>query len=344
MMNLIAEAAAPPPVTVRLSERQTDVLTLLARGEDVKHIARQLNISSSTCRSYVQSILTKLNAHSQLEAVIIAAQLGLVTMDPARDATTRRPALMRMVRPRASETAEVRRAVARHLVYGAVALVLVSVPTFYALGRIAEQHALDSAALDGANIARRLLAPGVTDELLAADPEAVAAMDQRLVPRMSDGSLARVKIWSIDGVVLYSDVHRLIGRNFASDLDLDELRPGGPPSRAISDLAEGENLFETEPKGWSRSTRWLPSSSRSGRGLRAVPPLVLVERERNQLVALMAPVGDARAGRARTVTAASCRRPGAQGQQHPALAHPPACPDRQGRRARAPPSRPGPAR
>ncbi len=92
MMNLIAEAAAPPPVTVRLSERQTDVLILLARGEDVKHIARQLNISSSTCRSYVQSILTKLHAHSQLEAVIIAAQLGLVTID--------RPAMQRRVDPR----------------------------------------------------------------------------------------------------------------------------------------------------------------------------------------------------------------------------------------------------
>ena len=62
-----------------------------------------------------------------------------------------------------SETAEVRRAVARYLAYGALALVLVSLPTFYALGRIAEQHALDGAAVDGASIARRLLAPAVTD-------------------------------------------------------------------------------------------------------------------------------------------------------------------------------------
>lgn len=85
MIHLIAEATAPPPATVRLSERQLDVLTLLAQGEDVRHIAKQLNISSSTCRSYVQTILTKLKAHSQLEAVIIAAQLGLVTIEqPAR--------------------------------------------------------------------------------------------------------------------------------------------------------------------------------------------------------------------------------------------------------------------
>lgn len=80
MVHLIAEAAAPPDAAVRLSDRQLDVLALLAKGEDVQHIAKELNISLSTCRSYVQTILTKLNAHSQLEAVVIAARLRLVTV------------------------------------------------------------------------------------------------------------------------------------------------------------------------------------------------------------------------------------------------------------------------
>ncbi|WP_406831203.1 ATP-binding protein [Pedococcus sp. KACC 23699] len=198
---------------------------------------------------------------------------------------------MRLARPRPSETAEVRRAVARYLIYGAVALVLVSAPTFYALGRIAEQHALDSAALDGASIARRLLAPGVTDGLLAGDPEAISDMDRRLVPRMSDGSLARVKIWSIDGVVLYSDEHRLIGRNFASDLEFDKLRPGGPAVSSISDLAEGENLFETAPNGLVEVYTLLPSAAGQDVVYELYLPLVLVERERSELVAQMAPVG-----------------------------------------------------
>jgi DNA-binding NarL/FixJ family response regulator len=89
MVHLIAEAAAPPMARVRLSQRQLDVVALLARGEDVQRIAKELNISLSTCRSYVQTILTKLNAHSQLEAVVIAAQLGLVTIEqPARQMRT----------------------------------------------------------------------------------------------------------------------------------------------------------------------------------------------------------------------------------------------------------------
>ncbi len=45
MIHLITEAAAPPAATVRLSERQLDVLALLARGEDVQHIAKELSIS-----------------------------------------------------------------------------------------------------------------------------------------------------------------------------------------------------------------------------------------------------------------------------------------------------------
>ena len=81
MVHLITEAAAPPTASVRLSDRQLAVLNLMARGEDVQHIAKELNISLSTCRSYVKTIRAKLRAHSQLEAVVIAAQLGLVTIE-----------------------------------------------------------------------------------------------------------------------------------------------------------------------------------------------------------------------------------------------------------------------
>jgi DNA-binding NarL/FixJ family response regulator len=89
MMDLIAGAGAPTVSRVHLSDRQLDVLTLLARGEDVPRIARELGISLSTCRSYVKTILTKLEAHSQLEAVVIAAQLGLVVIDqPAAELRT----------------------------------------------------------------------------------------------------------------------------------------------------------------------------------------------------------------------------------------------------------------
>jgi signal transduction histidine kinase len=188
-------------------------------------------------------------------------------------------------------TAEVRKAVVRHLVYGAVALVVVTVPTVLAIEHIAEEHALESAALDGASIARRLLAPAVTDELIAGEPDAIANMDRRLVPRMSDGSLARVKIWRLDGTVIYSDVHALIGRSFPDKEDVSQLRDGGPPISAISDLEDPENVFEKDPKGLVEVYAMSDSSAGTDVVYEVYFPLERVERERDQLVGRMAPVG-----------------------------------------------------
>jgi DNA-binding NarL/FixJ family response regulator len=62
-----------------LTEREKEVLALLAAGLDPQTIARQLGIRVHTCRGYVRNILQKLGAHSQLEAVAIATQSELLT-------------------------------------------------------------------------------------------------------------------------------------------------------------------------------------------------------------------------------------------------------------------------
>jgi len=69
-----------------LSQRELSVLVSMADGRDVTSIARELYISSHTCRGHVKSVLSKLGAHSQLEAVIIAVRIGLIqiTDEPAK--------------------------------------------------------------------------------------------------------------------------------------------------------------------------------------------------------------------------------------------------------------------
>ncbi|CAN5455056.1 response regulator transcription factor [soil metagenome] len=61
-----------------LTHRELDVLGLMAEGTEVRIIAQTLGISENTCRGYVKSILGKMEAHSQLEAVVNATKLGLV--------------------------------------------------------------------------------------------------------------------------------------------------------------------------------------------------------------------------------------------------------------------------
>ena len=61
-----------------LTPRERDVLRLLAEGCDSKSIAARLGLSVHTARDHVQSVLEKLEAHSRIEAVARAGELGLL--------------------------------------------------------------------------------------------------------------------------------------------------------------------------------------------------------------------------------------------------------------------------
>jgi len=50
----------------------------MSQGLDPHAIARELGISLHTCRGYQKSIMAKLDAHSQLETVVIATRRGLI--------------------------------------------------------------------------------------------------------------------------------------------------------------------------------------------------------------------------------------------------------------------------
>jgi DNA-binding NarL/FixJ family response regulator len=61
-----------------LTRREADVLRLMGAGHDPHTIARMLGITINTCRGYQKSLMAKLDAHSQLEAVVIGTRLGLI--------------------------------------------------------------------------------------------------------------------------------------------------------------------------------------------------------------------------------------------------------------------------
>ncbi len=63
-----------------LTERELEVLTLLAQGMPNKEIAAHLVISERTAKFHVSSIMGKLGATNRTEAVALAAQKGLITL------------------------------------------------------------------------------------------------------------------------------------------------------------------------------------------------------------------------------------------------------------------------
>jgi DNA-binding NarL/FixJ family response regulator len=68
----------PPRVGADLTRRETEVLELLAAGTATSEVAAALGISVATTRNHIQSVLSKLGAHSKLEAVSIAVREGIV--------------------------------------------------------------------------------------------------------------------------------------------------------------------------------------------------------------------------------------------------------------------------
>jgi two-component system, NarL family, nitrate/nitrite response regulator NarL len=65
----------------RLTVREWEVLYLLDAGLNAVQIAEELMIATNTARNYVQNVLTKLGAHSKLEAVAVARRAGLLRSD-----------------------------------------------------------------------------------------------------------------------------------------------------------------------------------------------------------------------------------------------------------------------
>jgi len=77
---LPARAREAEPIVEDLTPRELDVLQLLAEGLSNKEIAERLGITDHTVKFHVNTILSKLDAHSRTEAVTRAARLGLIIL------------------------------------------------------------------------------------------------------------------------------------------------------------------------------------------------------------------------------------------------------------------------
>ena len=81
-MRLMREVRAPENPD-ELTERETEVLCLLAQGLSNKEIARELTIGEKTVKTHVSNILSKLNVPSRTQAALYAVRTGLVSIDEA---------------------------------------------------------------------------------------------------------------------------------------------------------------------------------------------------------------------------------------------------------------------
>lgn len=72
------EIPAANAASMLLSNREIEVLTLMAEGLNTQALAHKLNISPFTARNHIQNILVKLNLHSKAQAVSYAFKKGIL--------------------------------------------------------------------------------------------------------------------------------------------------------------------------------------------------------------------------------------------------------------------------
>jgi DNA-binding NarL/FixJ family response regulator len=71
-----------PPSLATLTEREIEVLTLVARGLSNPEIAERLHVSPATAKTHVGRLLTKLGARDRAQLIITAYESGLISAQP----------------------------------------------------------------------------------------------------------------------------------------------------------------------------------------------------------------------------------------------------------------------
>ncbi len=154
---------------------------------------------------------------------------------------------------RVLERTPTRRALIQFAISGLVALLIIGAIAFVALRHESTQESILEArrvtTLIATNIAKPLL--NERPETLTGDPDAIKWFDERIRARViGDGkSIVRVKIWTPDGRVVYSDAPALRGRRFPLDVAEQAALRDNRSHAEVSDLSKPENRYDrTEGK------------------------------------------------------------------------------------------------
>jgi signal transduction histidine kinase len=139
------------------------------------------------------------------------------------------------------------RAVAVFGVASVVALVSILVIGATVTRTAAEREALRSARVAANVLATTVIEPALEDGLVTGDPEAVARMDDVVQrSRVISGNRVRIKLWTADGRIVYSDEPRIVGQVFPLDDGESRTLLGGQPVAELSDLDGPENVYERQ--------------------------------------------------------------------------------------------------
>jgi len=182
---------------------------------------------------------------------------------PDRAAALGEPHWQTLVAPRsgASRPTSVRRLVIQVAVSVAVLFTVVAVSGILVFQRIAKQEAVHQVAEVTDILAESVVQPALTDAMASDPAVATARLDGLIRQGILNSQVVRVKLWSPQGVVLYSDERRLVGQRFELDDEALDALTAPRTEAGITDLQRPENALESAPGKLLEVYRpvWTPS-------------------------------------------------------------------------------------
>jgi len=129
---------------------------------------------------------------------------------------------------------------------GLVAIALIGVGVIYAARNTATDEAVNDSIRLTEVVSRGLVEPVLEDGVVSGDPKALERLDASVQERIISDAIVRVKLWTQDGVIVYSDEPRIIGQQYPLDTDDLAAFETDEAEAEISDLSRPENLYERE--------------------------------------------------------------------------------------------------
>ena len=136
-------------------------------------------------------------------------------------------------------------AVSRFMLGSLAALAVISIGGFFSLRNIAISQA-ERDTRDRVRIESGIVEGPALDNLVAGLPGSQRAMDDLVNGKILDNSVMRVKIWTREGRILYSDEPRLRGLTFPLGAEEQTLFERGGVDAELSDLTAPENRYERQ--------------------------------------------------------------------------------------------------
>ena len=151
-------------------------------------------------------------------------------------------------RTRVDRTRPAARRVAHHFIIGSILAVSLVASVGAVVGaQLAEEQVLDETSRSTVLLGRTVVGPNVTAAVLAGKPRATREFDALVSSVLVPGTnIVRVKIWTPDGHIVYSDDPREIGSVFDLGEDVTAALSDGGTFSEVSDLSREESVNERD--------------------------------------------------------------------------------------------------